>query len=141
MPTLQQDTHHQRWPDVSHPLAYWYVKNGHWYIRLHTCILAYSIFIYLSCLSLFQVRNLTLVTCVERALQLQATTTITSEATVAKSHTGEAPTSNPDYPIIIVDSCFLAVQNSSIGDLVTHSLTDTTFTFDIQRATPETSDL
>ena len=32
---------------------------------------------------------------------------------------------------------FLAVQNSSIGDLVTHSLTDSltnsTFTFDIQR--------
>ena len=40
---------------------------------------------------------------------------------------------------------FLAVQNSSIGDLVTDSLTDwltnTTFTFDIQRATLETSDL
>ena len=45
---------------------------------------------------------------------------------------------------------FLAVQNSSIGDLVTHSLTDSlthsltdslthgTFTFDIQRATLET---
>ena len=40
---------------------------------------------------------------------------------------------------------FLAVQNSSIGDLVTHSLThsltDGTFTFDIQRATLETCEL
>ena len=44
---------------------------------------------------------------------------------------------------------FLAVQNSSIGDLVTHwltqslshSLTHSTFTFDTQRATPETCDL
>ena len=39
----------------------------------------------------------------------------------------------------------LAVQNSSIGDLVanslTHSLTHSTFTFDTQRATPETCDL
>ena len=35
----------------------------------------------------------------------------------------------------------LAVQNSSIGDLVTHSLTHSTFTFDIQRATLETCDL
>ena len=40
---------------------------------------------------------------------------------------------------------FLAVQNSSIGDLVTdsvsHSLTHGTFTFDIQRATQETCDI
>ena len=44
---------------------------------------------------------------------------------------------------------FLAVQNSSIGDLVTHSLTHSltdsvthsTFTFDIKRATLETCDL
>ena len=36
---------------------------------------------------------------------------------------------------------FLAVQNSSIGDLVTNSLPDSTFTFDIQRATLETCDL
>jgi len=35
---------------------------------------------------------------------------------------------------------YLAVQNSSIGDLVTHSLTNTTFTFEIQRATLETCD-
>ena len=47
------------------------------------------------------------------------------------------------------DNMFLAVQNISIGDLVTdslshslsHSLTDGTFTFDIHRATPETCDL
>ena len=39
-------------------------------------------------------------------------------------------------------SMFLAVHNSSIGDLVTDSLTDSlTFTFDIQRATQETCDL
>ena len=40
------------------------------------------------------------------------------------------------------NSLFSAVQNSSIGDLVTHSLTDSlthgNFTFDIQRATLET---
>ena len=36
---------------------------------------------------------------------------------------------------------FLAVQNSSIGDLVTDSLTHSTFTFDLQRATQETRDL
>ena len=30
MPTLQQDTHNQRWPDVPHPLAYWYVC---WYSK------------------------------------------------------------------------------------------------------------
>jgi len=40
---------------------------------------------------------------------------------------------------------FLAAQDSSIGDLVTesltHWLTQSTFTFDIQRATLETSDL
>ena len=40
---------------------------------------------------------------------------------------------------------FLAVQNSSLGDLVTHSplglVTHATFTFDIQRATLETYDL
>ena len=29
--TLQQDSDHQRWPDVSHPLAHWYVK-----LFLHT---------------------------------------------------------------------------------------------------------
>ena len=31
MSTLQQDTDNQRWPDVSHPLAHWYVK-----LFLHT---------------------------------------------------------------------------------------------------------
>ena len=40
---------------------------------------------------------------------------------------------------------FLAVQNSSLGDLVTdwltHSLTNSTFTFKIQRATQEACDL
>ena len=39
---------------------------------------------------------------------------------------------------------FLAVQNSSIGDLVTQSLTDSLrvpFTFEIHRATLETCDL
>ena len=36
---------------------------------------------------------------------------------------------------------FLAVQNSSLGDLVTESLTDSTFTFEVQRATLETCDL
>ena len=38
-------------------------------------------------------------------------------------------------------SLFLAVQNSSIGDLVTHSLTNSvTFTFAIQRAILKTCD-
>ena len=37
--------------------------------------------------------------------------------------------------------CFLAVQNSSIGDLVTHWVTHWPFDFDMQRATPETCDL
>ena len=62
--------------------------------------------------SLLQVRNLTLVTCAARALLLQATTTIISGATVAKSHIGEAPTSSPsDFSIIIVDPCFWIWRN------------------------------
>ena len=36
---------------------------------------------------------------------------------------------------------FLAVHNSSIGDLVTQSVSQGTFTFDLQRATLETCDL
>ena len=42
----------------------------------------------------------------------------------------------------VLEDVFLAVQNSSIGDLVTNSLTHSmakgTFSFDIQRATLET---
>ena len=127
MPTLQQDTHNQRWPDVPHPLAYWCVC---WYSktmvlvcidklarltviwicdsrigRRQCCLCVHSIstsmwnidvcvntgtFTHLFALSsLLQVRNLTLVTCAARALLLQATTTIISGATVAKSHTGD----------------------------------------------------
>ena len=46
---------------------------------------------------------------------------------------------------IAIKFMFLAVQNSSIGDLVTHSLTHSlteslTFTFAIQRVIPETFD-
>ena len=38
-------------------------------------------------------------------------------------------------------ACFLAVQNSSTGDLVTDSVTDSlAFTFDIQRAILQTCD-
>ena len=39
------------------------------------------------------------------------------------------------FPFIFTNTLFLAVQNSSIGDLVTDSLTKGTYTFDIQRAT------
>ena len=47
----------------------------------------------------------------------------------------------PNFGSSLHKSCFLAVHNSSIGDLVTDSLSQGTFTFDIQRAPLETCDL
>ena len=50
---------------------------------------------------------------------------------------GHDTTTTPPFNIDV----FLAVQNSSIGDLVTDSLTEGTFTFEIQRATLEACNL
>ena len=62
-----------------------------YHIRLHTGMWKFCSKTLLACspLPLLQVRNLTPVTCVVRALPLPATTTIISEATAGKSHTGE----------------------------------------------------
>ena len=116
MPTLQQDTHNQRWSDVPHPLAYWYV-----YSYCITLVLVCTVLVqvcetlmfvwilehsltYLHFLSLLQVRNLTLVTCAARALLLQATTTIISGATAAKSLTGD------HVSHLSFDSCFCILK-------------------------------
>ena len=62
------------------------------------CILAYIFALSF----LLEVRSLTLATCAAKALPLQATTTIISGATAAKSHIGE-PHANTDCSKLIVD--------------------------------------
>ena len=60
----------------------------------------------------------------------------------AQCHRRQGSTVGEDQSCnIILRLSFLAVQNSSIGDLVTDWLTHSTFTFDIQRTTLETCDL